>query len=111
VYSGGAWFEYRPEYRPSWGCRDLPQPLRANVEIVPRLRFISFFLNLCHSILTNVPYRAHRYTDNFVKYRKNEHVPSESCQVVTVKELLFSRKRIGVAAKSIARVQFQHPDF
>ena len=30
-------------------------------------------------------------------------------KAVTVKELLFSWKRIGVAAKSIARVQFQHP--
>jgi hypothetical protein len=78
VYSGCAWFESRPEYRPSWGC-DLSQPLHADV--VPRLGFISFFLNLCHKSLINVPYRAHRYTDSFVKYRKkNERVPGESCQ-------------------------------
>jgi hypothetical protein len=29
-------------------------------------------------------------------------------KVVTVKDLLFYGKRIGVAAKSIERVQFQH---
>ena len=48
-------------------------------------------------------------TDSTVKYRKTNMYRGRVAKVVTVKDLLFSWKRIGVAAKFIEGVKLQHP--